>query len=224
MSEVYAPAPYPTYRLIPSRYPPIEVFATVATAADLESAIELAGWTDDGLVLSRLHRLPESEWVYGRPNASTVMAAFLHPALAGARFNGPDLGAWYASASLETAMVEVAHHLRREVIARQVREMHRQFCTYTSRLRGDYLDIRGCQAALPDVYASDDYTAGQSMGEKVRTDGGNGIIYDSVRLLGGVNIVAYHPQNVRDVIQAEYFQIRVSAEVKRIEIARVSTS
>ena len=88
-------APQPSHRLIPSQYPPIGLFDTVATAADVEAVMELAGWTNDRLVPERLHRLPESEWVHGRANSSIVLAAFLHVAPGGSRFNGPDLGAWY---------------------------------------------------------------------------------------------------------------------------------
>ena len=43
----------------PSQYPPIGLFDTVATAADLEAVMELAGWTNDRLVPMRLHRLPQ---------------------------------------------------------------------------------------------------------------------------------------------------------------------
>ncbi len=92
-----APAPHPTYRLIPSRFPPIGLFDTVARAADLRAVMELAGWTNDRLVAERINRLPEGEWVHGRPNASVVMAAFLHVAPTGMRFNSADLGAWYAA-------------------------------------------------------------------------------------------------------------------------------
>ncbi len=100
----------PAFRLIPSRFPPIGAFDTVATPADLAAVMELEGWTNDRLVLHRLRRLPEAEWVFGRANASVIMAAYLHASPVGGRFNGPELGAWYASAALKTAVAEVGHH------------------------------------------------------------------------------------------------------------------
>ena len=130
MTEVYAASPQPTYRLIASRFPPIGLFDTIATAADLEPVMELAGWTNDRLVAERIARLPQTEWVYGRPNASIIMAAFLHVGPAGGRFNAPELGAWYASAALVTAAIEVAHHMRREAFARGVADVQRQFRQY----------------------------------------------------------------------------------------------
>ncbi len=83
MSDRFAEAPEPSYRIIPSRFPPISVFDTVATAADLEAVMDLVGWTSDRLVADRLARLDRAEWVFGQPNSSIVMAAFLHVAPTG---------------------------------------------------------------------------------------------------------------------------------------------
>lgn len=220
--EPHAPAPRPAFRLIPSRFPPIGLFDTVATAADLDAVMDLAGWTNDRLVAERIARLPAGERVYGRPNASIVMASFLHVAPGGMRFNGPDLGAWYAAAHLTTAVAEVAHHLRREAVATGARTVSRQYRVYTARLEGDYLDIRGQQAARPQVYASDDYAAGQVLGETVRAGGGAGILFDSLRHAGGVNVVAHRPRNVQDVTQGDHYELRVQAASRRIEARRLA--
>ena len=216
--DVYRAAPRRTHRLIPSRFPPIGLFDTVASAADLEAVMELAGWTNDRLVAERIARLPQADWVYGRANASIVMAAFLHVGPEGGRFNGPELGAWYASARLVTAAVEVAHHMRREAVARGVAGMLRQFRQYSARLLGAYLDLRGQQAAMPGVYAPDSHAASQRLGEEIRAAGRPGILYDSVRHSGGMNIAVLRPRNVADVVQADHFEITVSAAAKRIEM------
>ncbi len=104
--------------------------------------MELAGWTNDRLVVNRIHRLPEEDWVYGRPNASIVMAAFLHVAPGGMRFNTADLGAWYAAAALPTAVAEVAHHLQREAAARGVAGAR---IAGTRRFRRDRISIFGAR-------------------------------------------------------------------------------
>lgn len=220
--EAHAPAPQPSYRLIPSRFPPIGLFDTVATAADLDAVMELAGWTNDRLTAERIARLPMAERVYGRPNASIVMASFLHVAPGGMRFNGPDLGAWYAAKHLTTAVAEVAHHLRREAVATGAGTISRQYRVYTARLEGDYLDIRGQQAARPEVYASDDYAAGQVLGEAVRASGGAGILFDSLRHAGGVNVAAHRPRYVQDVTQGDHYELRVQAASRRIEARRLA--
>jgi hypothetical protein len=217
-----APAPRPAYRLIPSQFPPIGLFDTVATAADLEAVMDLVGWTNDRLVAERIARLPQSEWVYGTPNASIVMAAFLHVAPGGMRFNGPELGAWYASDDLRTAAAEVGHHLRREASARNVATMSRTYRTYTATLLGDYLDIRGQQALYPDVYASDRYDTSQQFGENVRASGGAGILYTSLRLQSGINVVAFRTHNISDIVQEDHFEVAVSATDRTINVRKLS--
>jgi len=216
-----SPAPQPTYRLIPSRFPPIGLFDTVAHAADLESVMELAGWTNDRLVRHRLNRLPQDEWAFGRPNASIVMAAFLHAAPGGGRFNGSDLGAWYAAASPVTAIAEVGHHLRREVLARGEERASRTFRSYSARLEGEYQDIRGAEPAL---HASDSYAAGQAFGEDLRAKGEDGVLYDSVRHRGGINACAYRPSKVLEVAQAEHFEVTVSTSDRSITATRLTES
>jgi hypothetical protein len=210
-------APSPAWRLIPSRFPPISAFEHVATAADLEAVMELEGWTNDRLVAERLARLPRDQWVYGAPNASVVMASFLHAPPSGSRFSGPELGAWYAAAAVTTAIAEVAHHLRREAVARAQPELRRTFRCYACRLRGkDYRDIRGQQASRAELYASTSYAAAQVFGEAVRAAGQSGIVYDSLRHQGGTNVVAYRPRQITDVTQAEHFDLLVPVHGKII--------
>jgi hypothetical protein len=222
LTDSYAAAPSPSHRFVPARFPPIGLFDTVSTAADLAAVMELEGWTNDRLVADRINRLPRHEWVFGRPNASIVMAAFLHIPASGSRFNGGDLGAWYASAQPRTAIAEVGHHLRREAIARSVPEIRRTYRAYSATLAGAYLDICGQQASRPDVYAPDSYAASQVLGEHVRATSGDGILFDSVRHAGGVNIAAHRPTNVRDVTGADHYEIVVRAVATRIDARRVS--
>ncbi|MBY3168692.1 RES family NAD+ phosphorylase [Rhizobium laguerreae] len=221
MNDRFAEAPRPSYRLIPSQFPPIGLFETVTRVADLQAVMELVGWTNDRLVADRIQRLPEDQWVYGVANASIVMAAFLHVAPGGMRFNGPDLGAWYAADDLRTAAAEVGHHLRREAVARGVATMARTYRSYSANLIGDYLDIRGEQTLRPDVYDGTSYAASQMLGEEVRSSGGAGILYDSVRLRGGVAIVAHRPRNIQGVVQADHFEITVSATDRRIDVRKL---
>jgi RES domain-containing protein len=208
-------APSPTWRLIPSRFPPIAAFATVASADDLAAVMELEGWTNDRLVAERLARLPREAWVFGTPNASVVMAAFLHAAPAGGRFNGPELGAWYAAAALTTSVAEVAWHLRREAIARNLPEARRIFRCYTARAAGTgYLDIRAARDRWPGAYAPDSYVASQAFGEAARAAGRDGILYDSLRHAGGHCVAVFRPRLVQDVVQAAHYDILVPTRGK----------
>lgn len=170
--------------------------------------MELEGWTNDRLVQERATRLPRDQWVYGVPNASVVMAAFLHAAPSGGRFNSGELGAWYGAWALKTAIAEVAHHLKREAVHRRLPEMRLTYRLYTARLAGGFLDIRDQSTTRPDLYAAGDYRASQAFGEEVRRAGQvTGIAYDSLRHSGGVNVVSYRPHQILEVTQAGHFEI-----------------
>ena len=221
MTPARSPAPRPTYRLIPSRFPPIGLFDTVATAADLAAEMELSGWTNDRFVAERISRLPQNEWVYGRANASVVMAAFLHVAPTGMRFNSAKLGAWYAAANIKTSAAEVGHHLRREMVARHVPHLSRTYRAYSARLEGNHINIQGFQSTMAEIYRTDGYVASQAFGESIRAAGEVGILYDSLRMKGGVNIVVYRPSLIVEVAQSDHFEISVSAQTRTIEARKL---
>lgn len=220
LEKRHAPAPQPSYRLIPSQFPPIGLFDTVSRAADLDAVMELAGWTNDRLVAERIARLPRDEWVFGRANSSIVMAAFLHAAPGGGRFSGADLGAWYAADRVEASLAEVAHHLRREAYARRQPRATRCFRVYVARLEGDFVDL--CGADEPALYDRHDYAASQAFGESQRALGEDGIVYDSLRFAGGVAICAYRPSKVLDVTQAQHLSVTVRTDRPEITVEALS--
>jgi hypothetical protein len=209
----------PMFRLIPSRFPPINAFEKVSSEDDLAVVLELEGWTSDRLVKERLARLPHEEWAYGSSNAGIVMASFLHAAPTDLRFTGPELGAWYASAAINTAIFEVSHHLRREASHSGMPEMRSQYRTYFATLHGAYEDIRGLRATRSALYAADDYPAGQLFGEDRRTS--DGIVYDGVRHIDGVNVVAYRLRKIRNVTQRNHYELTVPL-VGRIVVRRLA--
>ena len=199
----------PTHRAVPSRYPPIQAFDSVTTPDDLEAVMELEGWTNDRLVLHRLRRLPQDQWVMGRPNASIVMAAFLHASPEGARFNDADLGAWYASLADTTAIKEVAHHLRREVVRSDLPDLTSQYRLYQASLDGTYTDLRGQRATWSALYRPDDYSQSQAFGAEVRNSPLTGIAYDSLRDPTGTNLATFRPDAVQNITQTRHVELLV---------------
>ena len=221
VDQLSTAGPFPeTWRLIPSRYPTIQAFEAVASADDLEAVMELEGWTNDRLVTHRLRRLPKDQWVFGRANASVVLAAFLHPSPEGARFSDAALGAWYASLAEITAIKEVAHHLRREAVRAGRPDIVSQYRAYQARLVGDYVDIRGLKTKALNLYQADDYTAGQAFGAQVRASPRTGIVYCSVRDSGGTSVVSFRPPAVLDVVQGHHFELTVP-QTGRIIVRRL---
>lgn len=212
-----AQAPPQTHRLIPSRFPPVNAFDTVATPDDLEAVMELEGWTNDRLAGPRLTQLDRAEWVFGRPNASVVMAAFLHGSPGGLRFSSATLGAWYASSDLTTSVLEVANGMRREMALTALPRLTQTCRDYTARLTGDFANIFGTHADLqqPDEAS---YPAAQALGARLRDEGPaldlNGLRYESARRPGHENWVCFRPRAVQDVTQGRHLELDVPATGK----------
>lgn len=215
------------HRLVPSRFPPIGVFDRVASPADAIAAMELESLTNDRvrIAIERSASLPESDWVLGVPGATLVMAAFLHAAPEGGRFNGARLGAWYAARDLQTAMRETIHHHTRRLAASDMGfdatiTMRELLCTLDARL----VDLRGRAADFPALYDRDDYAASQPFGEACRERGDIGIIWNSVRHPEGECLVIYRPRALLPVTQGRHIEYRwhgtPEPEILRLESVR----
>ena len=101
------------YRIIPSRFPPIEIFETLADPADLEILYAIEGLTNDRLraAAGDLYRVPKEDWVTG-PGATVVMAAFTHVGRP-TRFSDGTHGVYYAALDEDTAVAETVFHTAR---------------------------------------------------------------------------------------------------------------
>jgi len=216
--------PVAMLRLIPSKYPPIGLFDTVATRADIAAVLDLSKWSNDRLVPGRLARIADADLPFEQTNASVILAAFLHCAPSGARFNGPDLGAWYAAVELRTAAAEVGHHLRREAHAQKLPQLVRDYRGYSCGLDGQFVDILGQQTSRPEIYDSGSWTASQAFGEKQRADNKDGIMFSSLRHAGGINAVAYRPRKILAVTQLDHFRISATVTPRKIDVVWLASA
>jgi hypothetical protein len=224
----------PTHRLIASRFPTVGAFDDLTTdREELEIAFLLESVTNDRLsVLSRrLPLLPSNEIVQG-PGATMVMAAFLHADEAGGRFTDGRLGAWYASLDVDTAIAETVHHSTRRLrlsdgafpSSIQMREL-------VAGIDCDLVDIRGARTKHPALYAPDDYTQSRAFGIGLRWPKtgapANGIVFNSVRRDGGVNVCVYRPSLVLlPVTQADHYEYRWDAagEISVLKLTNVGSA
>jgi hypothetical protein len=71
------------------------------------------------------------------------------------------------------------------------------------------------------VYASERYDASQKLGEEVRSSGGSGLIYSSLRRHTGVNVVAHRPRNITDILQTDHYEITVLATSRTIDVRKL---
>lgn len=197
-----------SHRLIASVYPPTGVFDEFGNAEDVLAAMELEGMTNDRQTgaLGRLNSIPEQDWTVGESGSNMAMAAFLHPSPGGGRFNTENLGAWYASIALETAMEETLYHHTRRLKASdagfpntiQMREL-------ISHPKAQLHDLISDKDQHREFYKDQDYSASQAFGEDLRKSGQDGIMYESVRHIGGKNIVIFKPKILVPVVQGDHY-------------------
>lgn len=193
------------YRIIPSRFPPIDLFERVASAEDLPAVHELESLTNDRLrdQLGQIRLVPPSERVAG-PGAGYVMAAFTHPAPGGARFNDSRLGAYYAARELETSIAETSYHRVKFMRATRQPAMELDMRVLESELDARLHDLRGMRATLTDIYDPDDYSASQRLAAQLRAEGSDGVAYDSVRREDGQCVAIFRPRRIRSCRESRH--------------------
>ncbi|MEO1193276.1 MAG: RES family NAD+ phosphorylase [Pseudomonadota bacterium] len=184
----------PAWRIIASRYPPIALFERVADPDDLDAVFELESMTNPRLrdQVGDISLVPKAERVSG-PGSSVIMAAFTHLNPEGSRFSDGSYGVLYAAQELETAIAETKHHRARFLSQTAEPATEVDMRVYCVDLDASLHDVRGLQDPELALYDPIDYGAAQAMGRQLRTDGADGVVYDSVRLLGGTCAGVFRP-------------------------------
>jgi RES domain len=194
---------FDTHRLVPSRHLPRgdSVLAAIADDDDhLEAIFELDAATNDRL-LAEHQRLPGigvEELVFGVPNGHVINAAFSHAHPLGARFSGPERGAWHAGFELATAEAEVAFHK-----SVQLAEIGRfddvmTFDDYLADFSASFHDLRrgrGFRRCLDPR----SYVESQALTERLLDAESLGVVYPSVRRAGGTCLACFRPALVSNV-------------------------
>ncbi|MGA9012167.1 MAG: RES family NAD+ phosphorylase [Acetobacteraceae bacterium] len=185
----------PCWRIVPSRFPPIDLFERIADPADWEVLIALESLTNDRIrdEVGNIALVPAAERVSG-PGSSVIMAAFTHPNPDGSRFSDGSYGVFYAGETLGTAISETRYHRARFMQATGQPRMELDMRVYAVELDGELHDISGKQPALALVYHPDNYAAGQALAVRLRAKGSSGIVYDSVRHIGGICAAVFRPR------------------------------
>ncbi|MDO8500212.1 MAG: RES family NAD+ phosphorylase [Gemmatimonadaceae bacterium] len=192
-----------THRLIPSRHLPRGDSVLVAIADDdahLQAIFELDTATNDRL-LAEQQQLPGiglAELVFAVPHAAVINAAFCHAHPLGSRFNGPDRGAWYASFDLETSQAEVAFHKSVQLAEIGRFEDSVTFDEYLSDFSASFHDLRHARG-FEDCLNPESYVDSQALAEHLLDVGSLGVVYPSVRQVGGTCLACFRPALVSNV-------------------------
>lgn len=201
----------PCYRLIPSKYPPIDLFDDVASPEEFDAVFLIQAQTNPRLrdSVGEIERVPPSERQLGVTGAGYIMAAFAHVNPDGSRFSDGSYGLYYAAREVETAIAETVFHLTR--FYRATREPAQAIDMRA--LRGDFsaclLDVSQDAAAL----APDSYGHSQRLGMRVQREGRDGIVYPSVRRTQGECYALMRPKAIHQVIQAAHYRYAWTGQV-----------
>lgn len=189
-------------KLVTSIFPPVDLFEEVADAADFEALLALRGRTDPArseVLLGLL--VPPAERVYG-PGAGYVMAPFVHLSPVGTRFGPPALsvapfGVYYAARDEATAIAEVKHHRAQFLNATAAPAQDLDYTVLNAPVKGPHFyDLREREQEFRKVYSPTSYAESQKLGAKLREQGADGIVYDSVRREGGECVAVFRPRCV----------------------------
>lgn len=175
-----------SWRLVPSRFPPIGLFDRVAKPEDLEAVFAIESMTNDRLrdETGHLQLVPTNERQAG-PGTTAIMAAFTHLNPEGSRFSDGNFGVYYAANDVDTALAETRYHRERFLKRTNESPIEVDMRSYISEINAEFHDIRNQKDSLPELYANADYSASQKLACELREQGSNGIVYDSVRHTGG---------------------------------------
>lgn len=195
----------PSWRIIPSRFPPIHLFERVADPEDWEALIEIESLTNPRLrqEAGDISLVPVEERISG-PGTSVIMAAFTHLNPAGSRFTDGTYGVFYTSPNLETAIAETKHHRERFMRETNEEPIHLDMRVYLTDLDGELHDIRGQQSAHALVYHLENYAAAQHLARTLRADGSNGIVYSSVRRKDSECAAVFRPRLLSNARQERH--------------------
>ena len=145
------------------------------------------------------------ELLFGVPNHRVVNAAFTHAHPLGSRFNGPDRGAWYAAFDVETSQAEVAFHRTADLAEIGRFEDSVTYDDYLADVSAGLHDLRD-DARFAGCLAPDSYVASQGLAERLLDAGSLGVVYPSVRHVGGSCVACFRPAIVANVRQGPTYR------------------
>ncbi len=181
-----------TYRVIPSKFPPINFFEDLVDPALMDELFYVESLTNERLRddAGDISLVSKEDRVCGK-GSSVVMAAFTHISKdCPSRFSDGSFGIYYAAKEIETALREKAYHSEK-------------FYAYTNEPAG-LITVRVYQSKkishpLADIRSKTyshlhhptEYVASQSFALTLKKAKENGLVFNSVRHEGGQCIAIF---------------------------------
>ncbi|KFE52174.1 RES family NAD+ phosphorylase [Pseudomonas syringae] len=216
------------YRLVNSKFPPIDLFDDVASADEFEALYQIQALTNPRLLnqTGRLELIPLADIPFGITGCSYATAPFTHINPSGSRFSDGSYGVLYLADTLDTALAEVQHHQNKYWSNVQNLSYERFVfrglsCTFNE---AGMLDAVSVPLTDP-IYDPDDYTDSHRLGREVRATGSNGLRYRSVRAHGQYCWALLKPRPVSSIIQTAHYEMVWNGQITSVsKISEVSAT
>lgn len=197
----------PAWRVIPTRFPPINLFDRVASSDDFDALYALEAMTNDRLrdEVGDIRLVAPEDRIFGR-GSGPIMAAFTHRNPLGSRFSDGSYGVFYCAQEKPTAIAETRHHSSRFLAATAEAPTRLMMRLYAVAVAGVAADLRAAAGSEPRLVDPDDYRYAQGVGAALRAQGEHGIVYPSVRHAGGTCLAALSPRLLKSCQHAAYLE------------------
>ncbi len=194
-------------RIIRSSFPPIDLFEDIAAPEDWALLISAEQKTNPRLMASigNLDLVPPARRV-GGTGASYLMAPFTHISPdRPSRFSNGDYGVLYVAAQFDTALFETIHHHAR-FMARTAEApgWTSQFREIILSIEASLHDLRSGEHEHQSALDPDTYLASQTLAATLRAAGSDGIVYPSVRHIGGECVGLFYPDCASNPTQGRH--------------------
>jgi hypothetical protein len=217
----------PTYRLVPSRFPPVSLFDRVAKPEELDAVFAVQALTNPRLrdQLGQIQLVAPDERVVGE-GSTPVMAAFCHLNVEGSRFSDGSWGVYYAADTLDVAAAEVGYHRARFLAATAEPAIDMDYRAYVATVHEPMHDLR--PARWQALHDPDDYAPSQRLARQLRAAGSWGLAYRSVRHAGGLCVAVLRPRAITlPVVQGAHLTLqwdghRITSCYRKSDLTRLT--
>ena len=199
-----------SYRIIASRFPPIDIYERVTSDPDVWDALMMAEQLTNPRLrdqMGDISLVAEEDRVHGH-SASYVMSPFTHVNPMGTRFSDGSYGVLYVAKEFETALKETLHHF--ENFCRDSNDPPRKedFRVLIFQVDAKMVDV---SKLLPKdqnkILDADDYSAARLLGQKIKSQNENGVLFKSVRHENGKCLGIFRPPCITlPVVQERHIQ------------------
>ena len=190
------------YRIVSSKYPPINFFEKLVPKDQMDEIFYLESLTNDRLreEVGDLSLVKPHDRVSGE-GASVVMAAFTHIGKR-SRFSNGSYGVYYAAKTLHSAVFETVFHRQQFLSYTKEEAGEIDMRVYIGKILKNLHDVR--EPSYRSLHDPNDYSPSQLFGGQLREQEAFGLVYNSVRDLGGECIAVFRPPAISIPKQSQH--------------------